>query len=149
MKQLNIVTCGNCGQCLVHKIGVEFIICSKCGLHDELSSFPDAYIHKSQIDSAEITDEVNVNTALGEIISAEYNRSDETPKLFYVVDPQEKNREIFETLEEAEEFAKSIKEPFKISIADVRNYYLENNGKWNYEDKIDTFKIRSTIIHHN
>ena len=73
-----------------------------------------------------------------------------TPKLFYVVDPKIRNREIFETLEEAEDFAKLLREPYQIHIADVRNWYFEEDLKmFKYEDKVDTFTIRVTIIHKN
>lgn len=42
-KGLNIVSCGNCGTILIHRMGAEHIVCHDCGEHMELSSCPDLY----------------------------------------------------------------------------------------------------------
>lgn len=39
----NIVTCGNCGEILIHKEGIEEIKCTHCGLLSEPCDFPDLY----------------------------------------------------------------------------------------------------------
>lgn len=66
-------------------------------------------------------------------------------RLFYVVDSIDKNEEIFETLEKAEEYyLKNINEdePQRVYIAFVKNaYYEEDLKEWNYEDFSDTFTI--------
>ena len=38
---INIVTCGNCGSVLFHKIGCEEITCPDCGFSSEPCDFPD------------------------------------------------------------------------------------------------------------
>lgn len=62
-------------------------------------------------------------------------------RLFWVVISPEDNEEIFETQEQAEEYAKAFskQEPYSISIAEVKNYFQEPSGAWNYEDLADTF----------
>lgn len=42
-KGLNIVSCGNCGTILIHRMGAEDIVCHDCGEHMALSSCPDLY----------------------------------------------------------------------------------------------------------
>lgn len=42
-KGLNIVSCGNCGTILIHKVGKENIVCHDCGEHMSLSDCPDVY----------------------------------------------------------------------------------------------------------
>lgn len=70
---------------------------------------------------------------------------EEKTKLFFVVMSKEHNPEIFETLEEAEDYQEvSIKDDYKswITIAMVRNYYFDEELKiWNYEDHSDTFNF--------
>ena len=63
-------------------------------------------------------------------------------RLFWVVDSPEDNEEIFETREQAEEYAKKYgkQEPYRIFIAEVKNYYFDEQANgWNYDDEIDTF----------
>lgn len=57
------------------------------------------------------------------------------------------NEEIFETQAEAEEYAKVFgkQSPYRIFIAEVRNYFQEANGSWNYDDQADTFSPIITI----
>jgi len=38
---INIVTCGNCGSTLLHRIEVEEMKCPDCGFESELCDFPD------------------------------------------------------------------------------------------------------------
>lgn len=38
---INIVTCGNCGSVVFHKIGCEEITCPDCGFSSEPCNFPD------------------------------------------------------------------------------------------------------------
>lgn len=42
-KGLNIVSCGNCGTTLIHRMGAEHIVCHDCGEHMSLSDCPDLY----------------------------------------------------------------------------------------------------------
>ena len=42
-KGLNIVSCGNCGTILIHRMGAEHIVCHDCGEHMALSDCPDLY----------------------------------------------------------------------------------------------------------
>ena len=64
-------------------------------------------------------------------------------RLFWVVDSLEDNEEIFETLQEADEFLLTLKPEDKprINICIVKNAYKEDDGSWNYEDQSDTFEI--------
>lgn len=83
-------------------------------------------------------------------INKEIEKEMKNPKLFYVVFSPTKNSEIFETREEARDYLFDIrrefpKHEFSIRIAEVRNYYQEEDGQWNYEDKMDTF----TFINQN
>lgn len=78
----------------------------------------------------------------------------EKTRLFFVVDGYDmesdgrSNNEIFETLEEAQEFAVTIPKP-SIYICKVRNAYRESDGQgnwnWNYEDFSDTFDFIKEI----
>lgn len=38
---INIVTCGNCGSTLLHRIEVETLECPDCEFESELCDFPD------------------------------------------------------------------------------------------------------------
>lgn len=77
----------------------------------------------------------------------------EEPRLFWVVegtsyhDTENQNEEIFATQEEANEYAKVFgkKRPYRIYIGEVRNYFREDDGSWNYDDQSDTFKQIITI----
>lgn len=40
---INIVTCGNCGSVVLHKIGCQKITCHDCGFTSDSSDFPDLY----------------------------------------------------------------------------------------------------------
>jgi len=86
--------------------------------------------------------------------------NDET-RLFFVVDSQDTDEEIFETLEEAQDYYDELDiseeyEPYKrLFIALVRNAYrkTKENGEYeegqktnyNYEDFGDTFESIKTI----
>jgi hypothetical protein len=63
-------------------------------------------------------------------------------RVFFVVDSSEHNEEIFETLEEASEFFRVIKDSpnASIYIAIVQNAFKEDTGAWNYDDRVDTFE---------
>jgi hypothetical protein len=62
----------------------------------------------------------------------------EETRLFFAVDSEENNPEIFETLESAKLWQKV--EGGKIWIAIVKNAYKEEGlNAWNYEDFSDTF----------
>jgi uncharacterized Zn finger protein (UPF0148 family) len=41
--KINIVTCGNCGDVLLHRIGDEEIECPSCGFTSEPCDFPDLF----------------------------------------------------------------------------------------------------------
>ena len=69
-------------------------------------------------------------------------------RLFFVVDSEEANEEIFTTLEEAKSYRiKTIgtDKGSRLFVALVRNAYYEKDiKKWNYEDRSDTFtKIKN------
>lgn len=79
-------------------------------------------------------------------------RNDNEPRLFWVVDSPEENEEIFTTREKAEQYAKRFgkKRPYTISIAEVRNYYFDEQlNDWNYDDHSDTFTKIITIVMQN
>ena len=69
-------------------------------------------------------------------------------RLFFAVDSDESNKEIFDNYDEANMFAKSLiencEENVNMSIEIVRNAYKEGGVgetgyKWNYDDRSDTF----------
>ena len=72
-------------------------------------------------------------------------------RLFFVVDSIEDNKEIFETLQEAETYRATLllrrekdrigesNEP-RVCICLVHNAYVDD-GVWTYEDKTNTFEI--------
>lgn len=66
-----------------------------------------------------------------------------TARLFWVVDSPEDNQEIFQTRAEADAYAQttySKQEPYRIYIAEVKNYYWDEQANgWNYDDVHDTF----------
>jgi hypothetical protein len=66
-------------------------------------------------------------------------------KLFFVVESEESNPEIFEFLEEAQAYRISVIGTEKgslLKVAMVRNYFFEPELKrWNYEDKAYTFNF--------
>ena len=68
----------------------------------------------------------------------------EETRLFFVVSSEESNCEIFDTLEEAEEFYNYLitekEHDCWIKVAITRNAYIEDCG-WNYEDFSDTFNF--------
>lgn len=78
---------------------------------------------------------------------------EEQPRLFWVVegtsswDTEDQNEEIFATRDEADIYAQVFgkKRPYRIYIGEVRNYYQEDNGSWNYDDQSDTFTPIITI----
>ena len=44
IKELNIVTCGDCGRVFAHELTVKHkITCPYCQLHTDISNFPDIY----------------------------------------------------------------------------------------------------------
>lgn len=78
-------------------------------------------------------------------------------KLFFVVDSQKRNEEIFETLEGAIEYFKGIEDCYKNKereyekglrcyIALVKNYYYDDElESWTYNDLSDTFKFAISV----
>jgi uncharacterized CHY-type Zn-finger protein len=50
-KELNIVTCGNCGKVFGHEMNVEKLTCPYCSMRDDISSFPDLYYPPEHNDS--------------------------------------------------------------------------------------------------
>ena len=74
------------------------------------------------------------------------NLKNNQTRLFFVVENEEKNEELFETLEDADEY-RELETEFKnrMFIALVCNAYYEKDlKKWNYEDMSGTFtKIKS------
>ena len=60
----------------------------------------------------------------------------ETTRVFFVVDRVEDNEEIFETLQEAEEWRDKLKKEHRprIFIAMVRNSFQDTERGWNYDD---------------
>lgn len=75
----------------------------------------------------------------------------EKSRLFWVVDSHEDNEEIFATKSEALKYAEKYgkQEPYRIFIAEVRNYFREVNGSWNYDDRADTFDHIITVVMQN
>lgn len=73
------------------------------------------------------------------------NIKEDLTRVFYVVDSEEDNEELFETLEGAEAHLVSVINSGvkgRLYIAQVRNAYREPiNDEWNYEDRSDTFNI--------
>lgn len=69
-------------------------------------------------------------------------------RLFFTVYSETSEREIFNTLQEARQYAKDLKNLSKKSIVIdaciVRNAYREDNG-WNYDDYSDTFDVIKVI----
>lgn len=61
-------------------------------------------------------------------------------RVFFIVDSLKDAKELYETLEEAEKHFSLINKVLlpKIYIGLVKNAYKEN-GKWNYDDRNDTF----------
>jgi hypothetical protein len=71
---------------------------------------------------------------------------DSDTRVFFIIYGEETNRELFETLEKAEEFYNSIKDKEKaIMIGMVRNAYKEVDGSWNYDDLCDTFDLENEV----
>lgn len=67
-------------------------------------------------------------------------------RLFYVLEGDETNPELFETLEGAKATAELIKDDNPIiTICAVKNAYREDNDEWNYNDLSDTFTVLLTI----
>ena len=68
-------------------------------------------------------------------------------RLFFVTDSVEDNEEIFETLEDAEEYVQATK--FKATprtrICMVKHAYREANGEWNYDDLSNTFETVKVV----
>lgn len=72
-------------------------------------------------------------------------------RLFFVVDTDETNEEIFETLEDALEYAKHLSSP-RVTICLVKNAYKERMHSladvedfWTYKDRADTFTVIKTL----
>ena len=67
-------------------------------------------------------------------------------RVFFVTSSGEDNEELFETLEDAEEYieATNFNHPPTIAICMVRHAYQERR-EWNYEDLSDTFSVVSII----
>jgi hypothetical protein len=68
---------------------------------------------------------------------------DETKRVFFVVWGNNIERELFETLEEADDYIRDNKLDIfhtHIAVAIVKHAYKEEDGKWNYDDYSDTFQ---------
>ena len=67
-------------------------------------------------------------------------------RLFFVVDSKTENEEIFETLEEANDWFEKLAREFspRLYIGIVKNAHKEK-GRWNYEDLADTFEVVKTL----
>jgi DNA polymerase II large subunit len=69
-------------------------------------------------------------------------------RVFFVVDAMETNKELYTTLEQAEDAYDELnvrkEDKPRIYVAMVRNAYKEGND-WNYEDFSDTFQIIEII----
>jgi hypothetical protein len=84
---------------------------------------------------------------------------DETTRVFFVVDSYERNEEIHDALdaaeddyeylkqqtEEVEGYDRPISEGARLYIALVRHAYREKDRAWNYEDFSDTFEIIKVV----
>ncbi len=85
-KGLNIVSCGNCGTILIHRMGAEHIVCHDCGEHMELSSCPDLY-YEGIPDSLPIDDGIDRSDEAREIqrdaIDRWINRNSNEDFIFY------------------------------------------------------------------
>lgn len=68
------------------------------------------------------------------------SNTDET-RLFFVTDGTEDDEEIFETLERAEAYYRTLDNKPRLYIAVVRNAYQEGDDDWNYDDFSNTFEI--------
>lgn len=69
----------------------------------------------------------------------------DTTRVFWVTDSTEDNEELFESLEDAEEYIEATKFKAKprIKVCAVKHAYKDNNGEWNYDDLADTFQTLS------
>ena len=68
-------------------------------------------------------------------------------RVFFVVDSQEDNEEIFETFGEAEQQYNKLGDKPRLYVALVKNAYKEpESGIWNYEDMADTFEIIKVLL---
>ena len=63
-------------------------------------------------------------------------------RVFFVTDSPEDNEELFDTIEDAEEYIHATKFRGKprVRICVVKHAYIDDNGEWNYDDEMDTFK---------
>ena len=68
-------------------------------------------------------------------------------KLFFVVDDEDTNEEIFEYYEQAVDYCNSLSgKNIRIRISIVRNYFKDKEDDWwNYEDLSDTFEFIKEI----
>lgn len=50
---INVVTCGHCGEIFAHSAehSEDELTCPVCGLEDDISSFPDLWVHPERDDS--------------------------------------------------------------------------------------------------
>lgn len=53
---LNIVTCGFCGEVFGHKLPVDELTCPYCGVTDDPSSFPDLWCEEGRDSIIKITE---------------------------------------------------------------------------------------------
>ena len=89
---------------------------------------------------------------LNQVISSQASGpvTDDSPRLFYVVESPASEKELFETREQASayatrEFEELDDKPYTITISEVRHTYQESNGRWNYDDLADTFTSIITV----
>lgn len=73
--------------------------------------------------------------------SKEITEAYDVTRVFWVTDSTEDNEELFECLEDADEYIKATK--FKatprIKVCIVKHAYKGDDGEWTYDDQIDTF----------
>jgi len=94
-------------------------------------------------DEAEITGGIAIE-AIKALTQSPSTWHDDT-RLFFVVDSRTESEEIFETLEEAKQYAAENLIWGRIRICLVRNAFKEE-GLWNYVDQIDTFTAVKTLL---
>lgn len=48
---INLVTCGDCGETFAHTLGVNELTCPHCGFVEDICHFPDLYYPPDRADS--------------------------------------------------------------------------------------------------
>lgn len=111
---------------------------------------PRGYVVNGKVDwNGEDPDDAGSIVVIDNVVStrAQGGDGDNATRVFFVTDSTEDNEELFDCLEDAEEYIQATKfegRP-RIKICVVKNSYREENGNWNYEDRADTFKVISIL----